>query len=725
MGRLLSIFFLLLSFAAAAQTPQQQGVVKTRGRLVNGKVVRGQGIPNAVIQLEERDVQSQAKDGSFSFPVRNGRFRVNGVTKKGYQLLDQQTCREYAYSRDTLYLVMEAPEQQLADQLAQERKLRRDLQRRLQQREDEIEALNLSIEEKNRLLMEIDQEREDNEKIIKDLSAYYAALDYDQLDAFQQQVSACLENGELDKADSLLRSRGRMEDRIRSVMGEQAAEAREEAELDERREALDRSKSGTRRKLEDIAADCYNYHQRFLLDHRIDSAAYYLTLRADLDTTNVEWQEEAGEILSDYLGDYKISLSYTRRALRQAIIQYGENSEDVANLYNNLGIDSHPLGELKMSLAYHKEALRILESVFGQDDPALAKTYSYIGSVYRDLGDYPAAFDNLSKAQSLIQDSESTDMALVLEHLGNLHAELGDYGLALQNLLQGLAIYQQHLGAEHPNLATAYGNVGNVYAHMGEFKKALEYFQVALDIRQKVFRESHPQIATLYNNIGLMEEKLGHSDLARDYYEKSLDIRLKCFGTSHTSVATSYNNLAGVYYSEGDYDKALEYLFKALDIRKAFYGPMHSEVASSYNNIAEAYKGAEDYASALEYSQKALDVFETLFGTENPNVAWACTTIGAIYFYLEDYQQALTYGLKALAIKEKVLGAGAYDTGTSYYYVGLFYWKLGVKDSALTYMNKALAIYQPMFGDDDPRVRTIQSNIAKMEELISAETAAQ
>ena len=102
MGRLLSLFFLLLSFAAAAQAPQQKGVVKTRGRLVNGKVVRGQGIPNAIIQLEERDVQSQAKDG---------------VTKKGYQLLDQQSCREYAYSRDTLYLVMEATVPLLRDSL--------------------------------------------------------------------------------------------------------------------------------------------------------------------------------------------------------------------------------------------------------------------------------------------------------------------------------------------------------------------------------------------------------------------------------------------------------------------------------------------------------------------------------------------------------------------------------------------------------------------------------
>ena len=179
--------FLLMSVVSSAQT--QQGVVKTRGRMVNGVLQPGQGLQGATVQVKDRQAVVSGAKGKFSFPLQTSTYLVQSVKKQGYQLVDMEACRNYQYSTDPLYLVMETPEQQQADQLVKERRLRRDLEQRLQQREDEVENLSVSLEEKNRLLQEINREREDNEKIIKDLSKYYATLDYDQLDDFQRKVS--------------------------------------------------------------------------------------------------------------------------------------------------------------------------------------------------------------------------------------------------------------------------------------------------------------------------------------------------------------------------------------------------------------------------------------------------------------------------------------------------------------------------------------------------------
>ena len=119
-----------LSVFTFAQTQQQTGIVKTRGRMVNGQLVRGKGIPEAVVQLADRSVMSKKSDGGF--PVKGALFRVKSVQKAGYQLLDPQVCREYTFSRDTLYLVMETPEQLHADEMEKQRILQRNMEKRLQ-----------------------------------------------------------------------------------------------------------------------------------------------------------------------------------------------------------------------------------------------------------------------------------------------------------------------------------------------------------------------------------------------------------------------------------------------------------------------------------------------------------------------------------------------------------------------------------------------------------------
>ena len=88
---------------------KQQGYVKTKGRMVNGQHVKGQGLKGAVVALYGRtSVGVQNVDGSFSFPVAGKSYTVQSVTKNGYQLVDADAApKAYAYSANSTYLVME------------------------------------------------------------------------------------------------------------------------------------------------------------------------------------------------------------------------------------------------------------------------------------------------------------------------------------------------------------------------------------------------------------------------------------------------------------------------------------------------------------------------------------------------------------------------------------------------------------------------------------------
>ena len=216
----------VLTIFGGLQAQTQSGVVKTRGRMVGGKLVPGTPLTGATVQVDGRQAML-SKDGKFSFPVKDGKYTLKSVTKQGYSLIDVEACRSYNYSKNPLTIVMESPEQQQQDKLAAERKIRRQLQDWLREKEDAIEALleqnRITEEQYRKQLQELYSEQQNNEKLIADMAKQYSELDYDQLDEFQRQVSYCIENGQLAKADSLLRSQGDMNKQVEESLKAGAA----------------------------------------------------------------------------------------------------------------------------------------------------------------------------------------------------------------------------------------------------------------------------------------------------------------------------------------------------------------------------------------------------------------------------------------------------------------------------------------------------------------------
>ena len=99
------MMLMITSVAMVAQTVTQQGVVKTRGRMVNGKHVQGKGLSGATVQVRGRSAVVSQQNGAFSFPIPSQTFHVQSVTKQGYQLVDADaTNKEYSYSANPLYL---------------------------------------------------------------------------------------------------------------------------------------------------------------------------------------------------------------------------------------------------------------------------------------------------------------------------------------------------------------------------------------------------------------------------------------------------------------------------------------------------------------------------------------------------------------------------------------------------------------------------------------------
>jgi tetratricopeptide (TPR) repeat protein len=221
-----------------------------------------------------------------------------------------------------------------------------------------------------------------------------------------------------------------------------------------------------------------------------------------------------------------------------------EETQLIANIYNNSAAIYRAIGNYAQALSYDLENVRINEKILAADDTDLATAYNNIGETYKYLGDYQKSLE---------------------------------YGL------KDLAICEKVLSAEHPNLATSYNNIGLTYQYLGDFQKSLEYGLKALSIREKVLSAEHPSLATSYNNIANTYQYLGDYQKALEYGLKSLVIREKVLSAEHPDLANSYNNIAITYYYLKDYAMAYSFIQKAIAIFTKILPKGHPDIQIALN----------------------------------------------------------------------------------------------------------------------------------------------
>ena len=677
----------LLPLAASPQT--QQGFVRTLGRpdkkgvALSGVAVRVKGEHNAVLSGE---------DGTFAMTLpgkKNGEaYVLQQVRKAGYELNELGVIgRQYAFSdKVPLTLVMVSTSQLQADKQRIENTAYQVAERNYKTRMEELErqrdAGSLAAEQYRAEIQSLQDNFEKYQSLIDDLAEHYAHTDYDLLDEHDREINLCIERGDLDSADSLIHA---LFDPVDVLRRNKEALVHIDQSEAQARQLLAQANEDMDAVLKQQAKDAEYLYQLYTIElARFDNekAGHYIEIRAELDTTNVEWQNQAGWFVYARLANYPLALSYCQRVLRQSLLQYGEESAWTATGYNNLGMVYDDLSDHAKALEYHQKALTIREKVLGTVHPAVATSYGNIGAVHHSQGDYAKALEYFQKA---------------------------------------LAVKKKVLGAEHASVATSYNNIGTVFEKSGDYVKALEYFQKALAIRKKVRGPEHPNVAQSYNNIGAVFEKLGDYVKALRCHQLALTIREKVLGPEHPDVATSYNNIGTILANQGDYSKALEYNQKALAIWEKVLGSEHPSVALSYNNIGTIHEKSGDYAQALEYHRKALTIREKALGPEHPDVAQSYHNIGAVYYLQGDYTKALENLQKTLAIWEKVRGPEQPNVAESYGIIGAVYYRRGDYANALEYFQKTLAIWEKVLGPEHPNTKTVRESIDNVRQKMSEE----
>ena len=430
----LAIGCLLLSIVncqlSIAQT--QSGKVRTVSRpdapsqVLSGVVVRLQGDYNPVMTDEQ---------GAFQVLMpgyKNGApYALAGISKGGYELREPELVgRQLPFSSSVpLEVIMISRRQLQRDKQRIEHAARENIERHY---EEQLNALNeqlaqakMTNQEYESRLSELESEYDRFEPLIDQMAERYARTDYTGLSEADALIQQAIEAGDLNLAQQRILAKG---------------------DPEEREKKMKRIRKLAEAQRDELASDYYHLYSIHLSRFENDSALFYLLKRAELDTTNAQWQIDAGNFYDKMSKRFDEALVLYRRALRYAQANEGPDALRTAQARNNVAYALAQLGRYEEALPEQRLAAEQYRKIYGSRHQLTAARLSNLGVIHYYLG-------NLDSAQNYFMETEAIYISLEqgeqpVEELEKLHAQL-------LNNQAGIAVAQGHHEEAYAHLAKA------------------------------------------------------------------------------------------------------------------------------------------------------------------------------------------------------------------------------------------------------------------------------
>jgi tetratricopeptide (TPR) repeat protein len=210
-------------------------------------------------------------------------------------------------------------------------------------------------------------------------------------------------------------------------------------------------------------------------------------------------------------------------------------------------------------------------------------------SIYlRRRGQYRQARPIAERALAVTEEilgQDDPEVAWRCNNLGGVLQDLGELEGARAQLERTLAIGEAALGLHHPSVAAWRGSLSEVLQAVGDLPRAKAQLERALMTGEETLGPDHPNVADYRSHLGRVLQDLGELEGAREQLERALAIGEAVRGPDHPDVANYCNNLGHVLQALGELEGAREQLERALAIGEAALGPDHPTVATIRGNL--------------------------------------------------------------------------------------------------------------------------------------------
>jgi tetratricopeptide (TPR) repeat protein/predicted Ser/Thr protein kinase len=176
--------------------------------------------------------------------------------------------------------------------------------------------------------------------------------------------------------------------------------------------------------------------------------------------------------------------------------------------------------------------------------------------------------------------------------------------------------WSRHVQAELPWVRSEAAQANSVntlgaFAFMqGNHQEAADLFGRALAMWEQSLGREHPDVANALNNLGFVLHIQGKYAEAAAHHLRALALREQTIGTANPYRADSLNNLAGALYRQGKHSEAAEHWHRALAIREQSLGADHPLVADPLIGLTLIHLHGKRVPEALPLAERAFAIFE-------------------------------------------------------------------------------------------------------------------
>jgi tetratricopeptide (TPR) repeat protein len=204
---------------------------------------------------------------------------------------------------------------------------------------------------------------------------------------------------------------------------------------------------------------------------------------------------------------------------------------------------------------------------------------------------------------------EHPDLGAVFNNLGNVAYSVHDFEVCKLQFERGLALREQTLGPEHPDVGASLNNLGGLSAMQEDFVAAEQLFERARVIFERALGPNHPDVAASLNNLAYVAKAAGANEQAKRQYQQVLAILEQTVGAEHPDVAVGLTNLALVELALAQPEQALPSLERAVKIYDDHEGVQNNELQARFALARALVETGGDRARAISEASKARDGF--------------------------------------------------------------------------------------------------------------------
>jgi tetratricopeptide (TPR) repeat protein len=270
------------------------------------------------------------------------------------------------------------------------------------------------------------------------------------------------------------------------------------------------------------------------------------------------------------------------------------------------------------------EIVDIHEEHLSENDPQLGHTLLLWATLLGLKADYAGEVGVAARACRIFQVQMPPDLLSTSAALGwqadALH-HLGRFTEAEPLERRALAIWEQSLGENHPNVASALNNLARLLQDTNRLAEAEPLMRRALAIDEQSSGKEHPSVAIRLNNLAKLLQDTNRLAEAEPLMRRALAIDEQSYGKDHPNGAIRLSNLASLLQATNRLAEAEPLMRRALAIFEQSLGKEHPNVATQLNNLALLLQATNRLAEAEPLMRRALAIDEQSYGKDHPNVA--------------------------------------------------------------------------------------------------------